>query len=65
MNKSELLEALGRETGLAKGRAEGVVELFFGEMSDALPHGDRVRIRGFCSKKTTLLQMWQGVEGKG
>lgn len=49
MNKSDLVEALGKETGLTKGKAEQVVELFFGEMSDALANGDRVEIRGLCS----------------
>ena len=65
MNKSDLIEMLGKETGLVKGRAEAVVELFFGEMSNALANGDRVEIRGLCSKKTTLLQMWQRIGGKG
>jgi integration host factor subunit beta len=49
MNKSDLIEALGKETGLTKGKAEQFVELFFGEMSDALANGDRVEIRGLCS----------------
>jgi integration host factor subunit beta len=49
MNKSDLIEALTKETGLTRGRAEQVVELFFGEMSDALANGDRVEIRGLCS----------------
>jgi integration host factor subunit beta len=65
MNKSDLIEALGKEIGLAKGRAEQVVQLFFDRMTQTLARGDRVEIRGFCSKKTTLLQMWQGIEGKG
>jgi integration host factor subunit beta len=49
MNKSDLIEALGKEIGLTKGKAERVVELFFGKMSDALANGDRVEIRGLCS----------------
>jgi integration host factor subunit beta len=49
MNKSDLVEALKKETALTKGKAEQVVELFFGKMSDALAKGDRVEIRGLCS----------------
>ena len=32
MNKSDLIETLGKETGLSKTKAVQVVELFFGEM---------------------------------
>jgi integration host factor subunit beta len=49
MNKSDLVQALIQETGLTKGKAEQVVELFIGKMSDALANGDRVEIRGLCS----------------
>ena len=49
MNKSELVERLKEETGLAKLKATQVVELLFDEMSNALAAGDRVEIRGFCS----------------
>jgi integration host factor subunit beta len=49
MNKAELVEALRRETGLSRIKAEQVVELFFDQMADALARGDRVEIRGLCS----------------
>ena len=49
MNKAELVEALRKETGLTRVKAEEVVELFFDLMSDALARGDRVEIRGLCS----------------
>ena len=49
MNKSNLIEALKKETGLSGTKCEQVVEVFFDEMSDALARGDRVEIRGFCS----------------
>ena len=49
MNKSELVQALTKETGLTKGKAEQVVELFFGKMANALAKDDRVEIRGLCS----------------
>ncbi|MCK4486496.1 MAG: integration host factor subunit beta [Desulfobacterales bacterium] len=49
MNKSELIEALRKETGLSRTKATEVVDLFFDEMSNALASGDRVEIRDFCS----------------
>ncbi len=49
MNKSSLIEALREETGLTRAKANGVVDLFFDEISNALAEGDRVEIRDFCS----------------
>jgi integration host factor subunit beta len=49
MNKLDLVEALKKETGLAKIEAKKVVDLFFDEMANALAKGDRVEIRGLCS----------------
>jgi integration host factor subunit beta len=49
MNKADLIEAVRSETGLTKGRAQAVVDIFFGETAQALMSGDRVEIRGFCS----------------
>ena len=49
MNKADLVEALRKETGVSRTKAEAVVEVFFGEMSKALANGDRVEIRGLCS----------------
>jgi integration host factor subunit beta len=49
MNKLDLVEALKKETGLAKMEAKKVVDLFFDEMANALAKGDRVEIRGLCS----------------
>ena len=46
MNKSDLIEALSKDTNLTKAQAEQVIELFFDEMSEALAAGDRVEIRG-------------------
>jgi integration host factor subunit beta len=46
MNKSTLIETLGKETNLTKTQAEQVVDLFFDEISVALAAGDRVQIRG-------------------
>ena len=49
MNKADLITALKNETKITKSEAESVVNLFFGEMSNALANGDRVEIRGLCS----------------
>ncbi len=49
MNKLDLVEALRKETGLTKAKAAQVVDVFFGEMSNALANGDRVETRGLCS----------------
>ena len=49
MNKTKLIETLGKETGLSRTKATKVVELFFDEMSKALARGDGVGIRGLCS----------------
>ena len=49
MNKAELVEALRKDTGLSRIKAERVVELFFDQMANALSRGDRVEIRGLCS----------------
>ena len=49
MNRSDLIEALGKDTGLSKRKAEEVVNRVFDEMANALSNGDRVEIRGLCS----------------
>ncbi len=45
MNKSDLMEALSKYTGLSVTKAAEVVNVFFDEMTDALVKGDRVEIR--------------------
>ncbi len=49
MNKSDLVEALAKQSRISESKAEATVELFFEKMSNALARGDRVEIRGFCS----------------
>jgi len=49
MNKSGLVDALQQEAVISKAKAEAVVDILFGAMSNALVTGDRVEIRGFCS----------------
>jgi integration host factor subunit beta len=49
MNKGDLIDALKRKNGFTREKAEQVIELFFGDMTNALVNGDRVEIRGFGS----------------
>ncbi len=49
MTKSQLIEAMRKKEGLSVRDAEAVVNMFFGEMSNALARNDRVEIRGLCS----------------
>ena len=51
MNRSNLIEALTKDTGLPKGKAEEVVKTVFNTMANALAKGDRVEIRGFGTFK--------------
>jgi integration host factor subunit beta len=49
MNKAGLVEAMRKENGLTRDKAEQVVGIFFEQMADALTRGERVEIRGLCS----------------
>jgi integration host factor subunit beta len=49
MNKLELISALKNEANISKAEAAKVVEIFFGNMADALAEEERVEIRGLCS----------------
>ena len=49
MNKLELISALKNEANVSKSEAAKVVEIFFGNMADALAEEERVEIRGLCS----------------
>jgi integration host factor subunit beta len=49
MNKSDLTKALSEAQDLPIGKAEEIVDMLFGTMSEALIDGDRIEIRGFGS----------------
>jgi len=49
MSKSDLVRALTARNDLTLQKAEEVVNLFFGEMTEALAEGDRVEVRGLGS----------------
>ena len=49
MNKLELISALKNEANISKAEAAKVVQIFFGNMADAMTRGERVEIRVLCS----------------
>ena len=51
MNKSDLIEALSKDTGIKTREAKDVVKTVFNNMANALTNNDRVEIRGFGTFK--------------
>ncbi len=51
MNRSDLIVALSKDTGLKIRKAEEVVKAVFSGMANALADGDRLVIRDFGSVK--------------
>ena len=51
MTKTELIDALSKDTGFPIRKAEEVVKAIFDSMANALTNNDRVEIRGFGSFK--------------
>lgn len=47
MNKTELIEAIAKETGLKKKDAEAAVGAFIGAIEGALAKGEKVQLVGF------------------
>jgi len=60
MNKGDLINALKKENGFTRDKAERVIDLFFGEMTNALVNGDRVEIRGFGSIFVKQYEAYRG-----
>ena len=60
MTKSELVEALSEAEDLTRTKAAEVVNLFFGDMVNALTGGDRVEIRGLGSFKVKRYDGYSG-----
>ena len=60
MNKSDLVEALRKGEDLTRTKAEDVVDLVFGEMTNALVAGERVEIRGLGSFKVKSYDGYKG-----
>jgi len=49
MNKSQLVEALSQRIGLTYRKAEEVINLVFGLMTETLQRDERIEVRGFGS----------------
>lgn len=49
MTRSELVDALAERQKVTRDQAESVVDVFFGELQQALVGGGRVELRGFGS----------------
>jgi len=49
MNKSELIEQLSIKKDISNKRAEEVVSIIFGSLTEAMVVGDRIEIRGLGS----------------
>ena len=49
MNKSQLVEALSEKINVTQKKAEEVINVVFGKMTDALQKEDRIEVRGFGS----------------
>ena len=64
MTKSDLISALRKEHDITTPEATHIVNLFFGEMSNALANGDRVEIRGLCSLYVKKYKAYTGVNPK-
>ena len=60
MNKSDLIEALSKDTGLAKNKAEEAVNTILDSMTNALAKKERVEIRGLGSLK---IKKYKGYTG--
>lgn len=60
MNKGDLIEALKSKNGFTREKAERIIDLFFGELTNALIKGDRVEIRGFGSIFVKSYGAYQG-----
>ena len=61
MNRSELIQTLGKDTGLTLKMAEAVVNTVFDDMANALVKGERLEVRGFGSFK---LKNYEGYKGR-
>lgn len=49
MNKSELIEQLSLKKNIPNKRAEDVINIIFGSLTEAMVEGERIEIRGLGS----------------
>jgi integration host factor subunit beta len=60
MTKTDLIQALSKDTGLPIRKAEEVVKAVFNSMATALANNDRVEIRGFGTFKVKHYDGYNG-----
>lgn len=60
MTKSELIEAVARNTNITKAKAEMVVNCVFDSMTAALDRGEGIEIRGFGSFSVREYKQYNG-----
>jgi integration host factor subunit beta len=60
MTKTDLIQALSKDTGLPIRKAEEVVKAVFNSMANALANNDRVEIRGFGTFKVKHYDGYNG-----
>jgi len=60
MKRSDLIESLRNAADLSQKEATIIVDLFFGEMAEALAKGDSVQIRGLCSFSVRTYKAYTG-----
>jgi nucleoid DNA-binding protein len=59
MNKTELIEALSNEIGLAPGKAEQVARMAFNSMAKGLVDGARIEVEGLVRfLSTNMMDTW-------
>ena len=61
MDKTHLIEALSKDTGLTIRKAKEVIKTLFNSMANALINNDRVEIQGFGTFK---VKHYDGYTGK-
>ena len=60
MDKTHLIEALSKDTGLTIRKAKEVVRTLYNSMANALANNDRVEIRGFGTFKVKHYDGYSG-----
>jgi integration host factor subunit beta len=61
VNRSDLITKLAERSNISVLQAEGVINLVFEKMRDAMVEGDRIEIRGFGS---FVVKEYEGYEGR-
>ena len=60
MNRADLINEFRDKANISKQEANSIVNIFFGEMSNALTKDQRVEIRGLCSLTVRQYKAYAG-----